>query len=726
MTDLATEDQATAATVPQDQQAENLWRTRIERAENDRRWPHEASWMVNLAFVAGNQWTMWDRQTRTLRDISEVDERYADVDLVMADIITEQRAAALGELQSDSDRPELLAPEGGDDGPDDESIQAQINRAIGHVWDFEVDADTTLMDVRRKGVDLGVGAIRCHYDKTQGQPVRSSDGKHVSAPLDSDGNAITDASRAHEYVSSKVKSGEQAKFQDLYQGKHVWTTGSAFNLLPPPGVPHEKDFPWEVWRDVVLLDDVKAEFPAAATLTEDNNIASAIGTQTTQSTGSTVAGRLRNHVWLYRCYERPTRKFPKGRVAILAGADKKLLRTFDELPYQTVDGCWHSGIVYFHWWRLTDRFWSRGLIDTLRDPQRMTNRVATQIQEISDRSMPFGLAVEGVMPEKPSGRPNEWVEYQRQDGPLPQWITGPGPGEWMWKLREQLMADAQHASTLSSLKLGENPLNVDNYSQLSLLQDQEAAKRSTIRSDQQLAISKLVELTVADIQRYWPDEKQILVAGGPDNRLQADTFQKSVIPPLYLVRPAKGSARPRNQAAQLQLVADIWGAAVAAGAVLQNPLAWVEWLKQSYQAGEPLPLPEPPADNQADTARRENEALARGDEQAVAYWDNPAVHLPIHREGEDQARVAANLGDPGAVEALQAFEAHIQEHQQVAMANQQQIAAQQPQLVQGQPGQQIAPGLPHPALPGPAGPPGPPGPPAPAGPPPGPPAQPTQ
>src|SRR4051812_24517030 len=77
---------------------------RITQAENYRR-QFEAGWLTNLAFVAGQHWlvTDIDDPSRTLRHISEVDDRYADRDLYTADVITEQRAAALGELQTDDD-----------------------------------------------------------------------------------------------------------------------------------------------------------------------------------------------------------------------------------------------------------------------------------------------------------------------------------------------------------------------------------------------------------------------------------------------------------------------------------------------------------------------------------------------------------------------------------------------------------------------------------------------
>lgn len=675
MTNVAYEPAVTDTNVAGIQQSdEATWRNRIRAAEYHRK-PFELGWLTFLAYAAGQQWVTVDRFNRTLRDIRDVDPRYENADLYTADFIKEQRGAALGELQSDTERPEFLAPE---DAPEDivtEGIAAQVNRAISYAWDFEFEGDQQLMDVRRKTIDLGVGAIRCRFDKYAGKLMIASDGSPVQAPLGDDGEPITDASAAHEYVAGKQAKGETAKFSgDLTEGCHRWETGSAFNQLVPPGIPHEKDFPWQIWVRPAPLDEVHEMYPASRDLRADENIGSIMGITVAQGASSVMTAgqpaRLADHIWLYTCYERPTKKFPKGRVAVLAGAEKRLLQVIPQLPYQTPDGRWHSGIVYFHWWRLTDRFWSTGLVETLKDSQRMTNRTATQVQEIIDRSMPFGIIEEDSLPQKPSGRPMEWQQVKKGTQVVPQWVAGPGPGLWMESHRQQLMTDAMHASTMSALKLGENPTNVDTYSQLALLQDQEASKRSTIRSDQQQATVKLVEFALLDIAKYWPESKQVLVAGGNENELQAREFSKSIIPPLYIIRAARGSAKPRSQAAQLQLVADIWNAAIASLAVQQDPLAWMQWLKDSYESGEPLALPSPPIDHQVEKARRENHALLNGEVPAVAYWDNIALHLPIHRDAEDQAVVA------GDIESLKRIEQHVAEHRQVAAENAQTVAQQ--------------------------------------------------
>lgn len=704
MTDVAAEPAQYTAPAGVPQSVEALWRTRISGAQYHRR-PFEIMWLLNLAFASGQQWTVVDRHTRTLRDISEVDVRYEGADLYVADFIKEQRGAALGELTSDSERPELLVPDDSDN-PVSDSIQEQLNQAVDYGWDFEWDGDVQLMDVRRKCVDLGVAAMRCRFDKNAGKQVKSSTGEPVSAPLDDDGHPITDGSKAHDYVAGKLQAGAQAKFSPVNEGKIRWETGSAFNLLVPPGVPNERDFPWEIWVRPVPLADVQALYPAAAGMRPDEDIGSVIGITVAQGgfnvqQGGYLPSRLADHVWLYTGYERATPSFPKGRVAVLAGAQKRLLEVTPKLPYEMMDGTWSSGIVYFHWWRMTDRFWSIGLVETLKDSQRMTNRTATQVQEIIDRSMPFVIVEEDSIPQKPGGKPMEWVEVKKGTQVAPQAQAGVGPGQWMAAHRAQLMEDAQHASTLSSLKLGENPTNVDTYSQLALLQDQEASKRSTIRNDHQNQVGKLVELSVQDISRYWPESKQILIGGGKENELRAIDFKKSSIPALFIVKPAKGSAKPRSQAAQLQLIQDIWNAAIAAVTVQQDPLAWVQWLKESYQAGEPLALPSPPADNQLLLARRENYELLNGEQPAVAYWDQIETHLPIHRDAEDHARMA------GDVDAINRIEQHIKEHQDVQRANAAQLAQVRPTqpglpLAPGAAAPPVIPGAPVPALPPPA------------------------
>lgn len=665
---------------------EALWQQRITDAENYRR-RFEPIWLSNLAFVAGRQWDVYDRFDRTLRHISEVDPRYADRELYTADIIHENRGAAMGELTTDSDRPELLVPGNGDADQADEDIAQQVNRAVGHVWEHECDGDGAMEDARFKCLDLGVSAVRARFDPSAGKP-RTTDAGNVEVPVGADGAPITDAAKAREYVAGQQEQGQTAAFRQVKEGRITWDVGSAFNILAPPGVPHEKNFPWEIWVEAVPLDEVKARYPAAKNLAPDSDIVSVLGLGMRQSVSQgedSGPAKLRNYMWLYTAYERPCSTYPQGRKAVLGGSAKKLLEETPALDYEGVDGSWSSGIVYYHWWRLTDRFYSRSLIEALKDPQRLINRRQTQSNEIIDRGMPKAMIEEGSLVEEPSGAPMEILRLMKGTQVQPVFTQGIGPGPWMYQDKQELRNDASHASTLSALKLGENPENVSTYSQLAILNEQESGKRAAIRQQHQKATCRLVEFAVHDIQKYWPEEKQILVSG-KENELQAQLFEKSKIPALFIVRAASGSAKPRGQGAQLQIVTDTWNAAVASLAVQADPAAWVGWYKASLEAGDSLELPTPPVDNQAEKAEIENHALMAGEQPAVAYWDAIQTHLPIHRGAEDHAILA------GDVAALARIEHHIQEHKQVAAENQAAITAATPQPQMTPPGTPVPPG----------------------------------
>jgi hypothetical protein len=646
-------------------------RERLREARSDRK-RYEPTWLSNLAFAAGKHWLVWHPNSQSLRMIDELDPRWEDRELFTADIITEQRAAALGELQSDDDRPELLLAQPGEEA---EELQGFINRAIEHGWDYEWRGDDAIIDVRRKVLDFGVSALRCRFDPTQG-PVRQGSVPHQG------GKPVLDLEQAHKLMENGPRPDVQMR--EIHEGRITWEPLSPFALLVPPGIVHERSFPWEGVVAPVLLDTVQEEYGAAAQgMTEDGDIGSILGlgakeVDSPSGNGDGSRSRLRGHVWLYTYYERPTRNYPKGRKIVLGGSDMRLLDYQEELPYKAPDGSYRSGIHYFHWWRLNDRFWSRSFVETLKDPQRLLNRRQTQKNEIIDRSMPFVLVEEGHDPPERTGAPMEIISIKTAGGE-PKVVSPLTSTDHFDRDMEVLREHAAHASTLSALRLGENPQNVQTYSQLALLNENESQKRQHIVEEHKEAIRGAVEDSVYDIRTYWGDEKKILV-GGPEDRLQAHTFMSSKVPDFYVVRVAKGAAKPRTQGAELKKIDDIWQAVVATSSPVSP-----KWLQDSYEAGEALPLPDIPSDIHLDKAHYENELMAQGKDIPVAYYDPHTVHIPIHREGQVRAELS------GDMETWRREETHIQEHLAAAQANAEQNAQM---LAPGGPNAPAAPALP--------------------------------
>jgi hypothetical protein len=642
---------------------EQEWKKRIQQARDHRK-QHEPTWLSDFAFASGKHWQVWDPSTQKMRHLSEMDPRYENAELYTADKINEHVQAQRGELQADDDRPQMLLAQEGDSA---EAIQEELNDLIAHGWDNEWNADSAIRQADHLCLTLGVSAIRVRFDPTKG-PVAG----HL--PIGADGNPVTDEQHLqHLETTGQLPDGTLPQFQTVHEGKTIWEPLSALNLLTPPGINHEDAFPWEIVVRPVSVDSlVEIYGDIALGLEEDDDIASIIGVTVAQaartSSSDASKGRLRGHVWLFTCYERACRKYPKGRVVVLASNQMKLLSVVERLPVETVTKEYSTGIRYFHWWRNPDNFWSRSFIEPLKDPQRLINRRETQNLEITDRGMPKTFVKEGTLVHNPSGRPLEVIEL-KPDAAEPNFFAGIGPGSWMYEDLAHHADNMAHASTLSPLRLGENPANVLTLGQLSLLNENEAGKRSTILGERKAAIAGAVADSVYFIRAYWPEDKQILVTGD-DDRISQKIFQKSKIPDFWVVRPAKGSAKPRSQAAELLKVDAIWAAIESSGLVATNPGKYVDWYVKSLDAGQPLELPEVESDSQVEMARFENFLmLDQGEDVQPQDYDLLPSHLPEHREAQNQARAA------GDIDAYQRIERHVQQSIQLQAANAAKIAA---------------------------------------------------
>ena len=221
----------------------------------------------------------------------------------------------LGELGSDDDRPEILLAR---DDAASEDFQEHVNRALAFGWDYEFYGDQVLAEADRLMIDLGTAAVRCRWEADFGDVV----GEQVPFY---EGKPVMDSEQA-----TSLMGGYEAgpipgvQMQDVRQGRIVWEPLSAFNLLPPPGATNERYFPWEciIWPQ--QLAEVKAEFPEETrTMREDTDISSTLGTAAQRQGSSDPAmyaigegrqTRLRDHVWRFAFFERPSKVNPRGRV----------------------------------------------------------------------------------------------------------------------------------------------------------------------------------------------------------------------------------------------------------------------------------------------------------------------------------------------------------------------------------------------------------------------------
>lgn len=651
-----------------------LYKKWLSQGKADRR-RFEVNWQESLAFCAGKHWLEYKPFGRggrfILPPLKRGQLRYT------ADKITDLRMTVLGEFSMDDDRPQLLFR--ADDLPT-EDFADTANDAIAAGWETEWIGDRVLMDVKRTMIDLGTAVARCRFDPTAG-PARLKDVPHQ------DGQPILDDAKAREYVSAQQQAGRSANLKTIHEGRIRWDAGTPFNSIVPAGVKREDKFGWEAWVEPVLLDTVKEQYGARAATLKAESIhdidslgetgASAQGGSDTNVEASGMA-KLEDHVFVYTLYVRPSVKWPDGRMIVFAGGDMRCLSVQNQLPYKAPDGTRRSGIHYFHYVRLTDRFWSRGLLDLVKDGQRAYNTARSQVRETIARGQPFIIAQENSIPKR-TGVPVEIIPL-KANTPAPIVSSGVPVGPWMYEETTQIDTDIKDASGLQDVLQGDNPQNVGNYSQLALLQEQAGTKFTVIMSDFKGTVGHLVEDSVSAIRQYWGRDR-LLALEGSDGTLKAFNFDATKIPDFYRVYVAKGGAQPRSQAAQLKKVDDLAAYSINSGQPL--PLGWVS---ESYDAGKPVELPQQDRHDELDKALFENQGLLTGVVPQVEYYEDHALHVQVHRS------VQARADATGEAKVSAGCEQHIQAHLAQAQANAQ--AQQQgvnPSNVTG-PGAQPQPG----------------------------------
>lgn len=683
----------------------------LKRAESGRkaRKPLEGEWMMNAAFAAGNQWAVY--LPKEHRVLAEDPRRKANKrSMQTADVLTQYVWTAIGKLAADDFRPQLLADYGAKELA--ERYAEAANKSFGWGWDEEWKGDEVLLDLLLTVATFGTAAIRARYDRTKGQlvgdvphaPTGGYTHSYPQSPEDvqagmpprtetfEEGKPILDPEAARAFVADRKTYGEPIDLRQLREGEVVWEVLSPWNLLVPPAVEHAKDFPWEIVVRPVAIEDLQEMYgdKAQGVKAEEVQAMDVLGLNVPQNPSSTSqmngsapasAAKLEDHALVYTGYQPPTRDFPKGLQICWAG-DDTMLDVTPQLPLQKTPWGSRSGITYFHYWKVKQRFFARGLYDAGRGPQRTRNKRISQIDEIIDRGLPKVYGEEGSIDlDELTGNPVEFV-FVKQGAPLPRPDGGIAPGDWMKADVELQDLNLQKALGINDIGLGNAPPGVSAYSAMALMTENDATKLDPIAKGFKIGTADLGRDTL-ELMGNWPDGKTLMIVG-EDDELENFTFKRAMLPPGFMCKPAKGGTLPRSQAAEIQKIADLWNAAAVSGAVGRDPNGWLRWYKQSLDAGKAQDLPDmDSSDEQRHKAALENVVMVRtGQVLPVAPYDDAQIHDEEHREMELKLSEAAAMGDEHAASLVPVIQQHREMHAQMAQQNAAQnapLAAQQQQ-----------------------------------------------
>jgi hypothetical protein len=645
-----------------------VWNERRKQGLAERR-KYEPTWMVCQSFVANRQWVGWVPGSSASGRIVPL-ANPGNRERHTVNVCTQYLTTVIGKLFSDDFLPNLLFRR---EDIESEQYALHAQRALKFCWDEEISADEQILEMLNKMGTYGTAALRCFWDPTRGHDLGDM-------PIGPDGQPITGMAEAQQYVAQAQMMGQQVPFKSVREGRIVWEPLSPFNMIVAPGIDHERYFPWLIIERPYHLEQIRNLWGNVPGLKEQSlsGIDSGSGArdlpqQTNNAApGSSSPSKLKEHAVVTTGFEQPSAQYPDGRTVTWIGGTNVVLDQRDELPY-LLNGEPHHGVVFFKYHRVDGRFWAVGVVEPLLGPQRQRNRARSQMIEMKDRNLGRVYAHKGTLSisNQPSGKIMEVVEVPLGHQ-LPQETAGVPPGPWIENEARMNDEDMDRVAGLREVSMGQAPAGVSAYSAMALLAEQDDRRVGPILKQIRVGVADSVRLTLHDIRRYWPIDKQIALAG-PQGQVEQFIFNASKLPAEILIDIPPGAARPRSQAAEIQKIFDLFDRSISSGRPL--PLTW---LKESIDAGKALPIPRDIEAMQRSKAELENILISQGQIIQPDYFDDDMIHIEVHREAEISARMMNNEQE------MQALEYHIQLHSESMNAKQSGVGG--PGAPMGQPG----------------------------------------
>lgn len=419
-----------------------------------------------------------------------------------------------------------------------------------------------------------------------------------------------------------------------------------------------------------LVDEVKAEAGLSSSLKRFFNLKNSSG-QGASSTGFGSApsdDMIENAAVVKEYYERPSFRFPKGRLVVVAN---NITLYVGDSPYSGPElGDWHP-YSECRWEIVPGRFWGKSPFDDGVEIQKKINSIDAVIiltrktMAIPQKLIPLGS---GISPGQWSGRPGEEVFYRNSEG-APSTIPSSGVDASVFQEREQSLEDFKQITGAIDILKGDRPPGVTAASALNMLYEVGTGKLFPILDRWKLFVETDQKKQLKVIAKFYkePREEFIKILKMKNSDLSEEMIDRFIGSELYdncNVIIEAGSNIPKLQAAKQAMLME---AAKMGTLSLESPANRIEFNRQIGITG---------FDNDVgpDTKRAEweNDLLdnvmnSPDNKPIVLDIDNHDIHKEVHtRRMKEPSFMGLNI------EIQQAYLMHISEHdEKVAEAQQQ-------------------------------------------------------
>lgn len=405
-------------------------------------------------------------------------------------------------------------------------------------------------------------------------------------------------------------------------------------------------------------------------------------TQIAEGSGSTSGDvDLTNQAVLKEYYERPSVKYPKGRLVVVANG---ITLYAGDSPYQGPDlGDWHPYSEY-RWEIVPGRFWGKSPLDNGVEIQKHINSIDAVIiltrktMAIPQKLVPLSA---GIAPGSWTGRPGQEIAYRDGNGIAPSTIPASGVDATVFQERAQRLEDLKAIVGNMDILKGDRPPGVTAASALNLLYEVGTGKhypsldrwKRFVENDQKKGL-KLVA------QKYRePREDFIRMLKAKNTDLSEEAINQFIGADLYdncNVIVEAGSNIPKLQAAKQAALQEAAQMGVLA---LEQPQNRMEYLRQMGIMGFDSDIGPDTKRQEWENALLDNIDLSPDNMPIVLDADNDQIHIDvIDRRMKEQSFMDLS---PAAQEA---YMRHKMEHMEAMNAKM--MAEQTAQMAQMQAG----------------------------------------
>ena len=411
-------------------------------------------------------------------------------------------------------------------------------------------------------------------------------------------------------------------------------------------------------------EEVVEETQLSSTMRRFVNLKTSSGIRNRVEGGMSNSGsadeKLSNSAVVKEYYERPSTKFPKGRLVVVAN-DVTLYA--GDSPYSGTElGDWHP-YSECRWELVPGRFWGKSPLDAATEIQKQINSIDAAIiltrktMAIPQKLIPMGA---GIPHGSWTGRPAQMIYYRETAGAKPEIIPSSGVDSTVFQERAQRVEDIKQITGAIDILKGSGPSGVTAASALELLYEVGTGKLFPIldRWKKFVQLSQKKQLQIISKFYKEPREDFIQLLKSKNKELSDAAINQFIGEDLYdncNVVVEAGSNITKLQAAKKQELREAAQAGILGLDVAANR---VEYQRQMGIVGFDT-------DVGPDTKRAEWEN-AMLDNTAVSP-DNYPVRLDVDEDQIHMSVLAKRMKEPSWMElpsiAQQAYMKHYQEHE---------------------------------------------------------------